>query len=234
MQKISQKIIDRIKREKGQFKSSDNVSKYLEEDDLGAIEQEVKIHFEELLRSLIIDVDNDIHTKETAKRMAHLFIHEILRGRYQNPPKVTTFENQTQYQNMLILAPIKIHSLCSHHFVPVIGQAYVGIIPGDKIWGISKFSRLINWFMARPHVQEDATKNLALLIEEKLKPKGLIIHMIATHFCMTWRGVREHETEMITMAVHGEFEKEELRREFFRLLELKKFAYDDNTSLSAP
>lgn len=227
MQKVSQKIVQRIKEAKGNFKSSDNISKYLLEGELAEIEVEVRTHFEELLKSLIIDVENDIHTKDTAKRMAYLFMHEILRGRYQPTPKMTIFENESHYNDLLVLAPIKIHSLCSHHFVPVIGHAYVGIIPGDIICGISKFSRLINWFMARPHVQEDATKNLANFIQEKLKPRGLMVYLMATHFCMTWRGVREHETEMITTAVRGEFEDPVVQQKFLNLLKLKKYLYEE-------
>ena len=154
---------------------------------------------EELLQCLIIDTENDHNTKETAKRMAKMFIHEIFRGRYREQPKITTFPNATNYDQLYITGPVSIRSTCAHHFQNIVGKAYVGVFPGKEVIGLSKFNRLINWIAERPQIQEEIR---------------------AEHMCMTHRGVKEHESDMTTSVMRGSFRNDpELKKEFLTLMQ---------------
>ena len=121
--------------------------------------------------------------------------------------------------------PITVRSMCSHHLVPIVGRAWVGVVPGpDSVIGLSKFNRLVDWVFARPQIQEEATVQLADIIEQRCKPLGLAVIVKATHMCMTWRGVRESdEATMTTSVVRGVLrDKPEARAELFSLIGLGK------------
>jgi GTP cyclohydrolase I len=148
-----------------------------------------------------------------------MYIKEVFAGRYQPMPKITEFPNAKHLDEIYTLGPITIRSACSHHLVHITGRAWIGVLPSDNVIGISKFVRLTNWIMARPQIQEESTVQLADIIEEMIKPKGLAVVVEATHQCMTWRGVRESETKMTTSVMRGVFlNKPECRAEFFRLI----------------
>jgi GTP cyclohydrolase I len=203
----------------GTYFANDNISQYLLEGDIDAIQKEVEKNIQSVLDSLIIDTKNDHNTNETAKRVAKMYIQEVFAGRYQPIPKITEFPNAKNLNELYTLGPISIRSACSHHLVPITGRAWIGIIPSDRVIGISKFVRLTNWVMARPQIQEEASVQLADIIEKLIKPKGLGIVLEATHLCMTWRGVRESETKMTTSIMRGLFlDKPEVRAEFLRLI----------------
>jgi GTP cyclohydrolase I len=134
-------------------------------------------------------------------------------------PKITEFPNAKELDQIYTLGPITIRSCCSHHLVPITGRAWIGVLPSDKVIGISKFVRLTNWIMARPQIQEESTVQLADLIEEIIKPKGLAVVVEATHNCMTWRGVEESNTAMTTSVMRGVFLDDACaRNEFFGLI----------------
>jgi GTP cyclohydrolase I len=108
--------------------------------------------------------------------------------------------------------------MCSHHLVPIIGKAWIAVIPGEKLFGLSKFSRVCDWIMSRPQIQEEATVQLADFIEEKLNPMGTAIVIKATHMCMNWRGVKD-TAEMTTSTLRGVFAKNDsARKEFLSLI----------------
>jgi GTP cyclohydrolase I len=168
-----------------------------------------------LLHALLID-DEDPNTRDTPKRVARMFINEVFAGRYDQRPDLTEFPNGKQLDELYTLGPISIRSACAHHLCPVEGSLWVGVIPGDRIIGISKFSRLARWITARPQIQEEAIVQLADAIEQAIAPRGLIVFMKLQHSCMTWRGVREHATMMSTSVVRGLLrERPVARAEFF-------------------
>ena len=119
------------------------------------------------MRSLLIDIDNDHNSKDTPKRIAKMYVREVFNGRFTPLPRVTDFPNTKSLNEMYILGPITIRSACSHHFVPILGSAWIGILPSNRIIGISKFNRLVDWVMSRPHIQEESAIMLADLIEKK-------------------------------------------------------------------
>lgn len=216
---MSESIISRIKQDNGSFFANDNISKYLQANEIDILQAEVEEKVKALLQSLVIDIENDHNTQETAKRIAKMYLKEVFAGRYDEQPKVTDFPNVKNLDQVYTLGPITVRSACSHHMVPITGRAWVGILPSDRVIGISKFVRLANWVLARPQIQEEATVQLADLIDKLINPRGLAVVIEATHQCMTWRGVKESETKMSTSVMRGAFRDEpETRAEFFRLI----------------
>lgn len=216
---MSESIINRIKQDGGSFHANDNISKYLQAGEVEHLQAEVEEKVKALLQALVIDTENDHNTQETAKRIAKMYLKEVFAGRYDAQPKITDFPNAKSLDQVYTLGPITVRSACSHHMVPITGRCWIGILPSDRVIGISKFVRLANWVLARPQIQEEATVQLADIIEELIKPKGLAVVIEATHQCMTWRGVKESETKMNTSVMRGAFRDEaETRAEFFRLI----------------
>ena len=174
-----------------------------------------------VLDSLVIDTENDHNSKETARRVAKMYVHEIFKGRYTKLPQITEFPNASKLNELMIVGPITVRSACSHHLCPVIGKVWVGVLPNEdtNIIGLSKYARLTEWIMSRPQIQEEAVIQLADLIEQKTQPDGLAIVMEATHFCMTWRGVKDMDNKMINSVMRGSFlTNPELRQEFLSLI----------------
>ena len=221
MSAIATIIKKRIAKDKGKFFCNDNISKYIKnETELSWIERDVKEKLEELLECLIIDTENDHNTQETAKRMAKMFVHEIFCGRYKEQPKITTFPNATNYDQLYITGPISVRSTCAHHFQNIVGKAYVGIFPGREVVGLSKFNRLIHWIAERPQIQEEMTMQIADAIEEVTNADGVAIVIRAEHMCITHRGVKEHESDMTTSVMRGSFRNDpELKKEFLTLMQ---------------
>lgn len=184
---------------------------------------EVERAVEMLLEALQIDWRNDHNTQDTPRRVAKMMVEEVLFGRFSPRPKITLFPNVKKLNQLYATGPISVRSMCSHHFVPILGQAWVGIIPGDHVLGLSKFNRLVDWIMARPQIQEEATVQLADEIESLLEPKGLAVVVRSTHLCMTWRGVRESSDAMMTTSVMRGVLMDDpaARQEFFTIAGIK-------------
>ena len=216
---LADSIKNRIQQAGASFHANDNISRFIQEGELDRLQDEVEEKIAEVLKALVIDIENDHNTKETAKRVAKMYIKEVFSGRYTEPPKITEFPNAKGLDEIYTLGPITIRSACSHHLVPITGRAWIGILPSDRVIGISKFVRLVNWIMARPQIQEEATVQLADIIERLIAPRGLAIVIEAKHQCMTWRGVKESETAMTSSVMRGVFrDKPEARAEFLRLI----------------
>lgn len=183
------------------------------------VKKDVEKAFDQVLAALRIDTENDHNTRDTAKRVARMYVDEIYRGRFHPMPKVTEFPNVKKLDEIYTSGPITIRSSCSHHMVPIVGKAYIGVIPNDKLIGLSKFNRLTDWVMARPQIQEEAAVQLTDLIESLIKPRGLAVVIRAKHMCLTLRGVKEHDCEMTTSIMRGIFrESARARNEFLQLI----------------
>ena len=177
-----------------------------------------------VLDSLVIDTVNDHNTGDTARRVAKMYINEVFRGRYVPRPAITEFPNVEHLNELMIVGPIMVRSACSHHFCPVIGKVWVGVLPNEhtNVIGLSKYARLAEWVMNRPQIQEEAVVQLADLIQERTQPDGLAIVMEATHYCMAWRGVKDMDSRMINSVMRGSFLKNpSLRMEFLSLIPKK-------------
>lgn len=218
---VSARIRERIQRARQRFHANDNISAFLEPGDLDALLDEVEGKMKGVLESLVIDTESDHNTQDTARRVAKMYLTEVFRGRYVAPPPVTEFPNAERLNELMIVGPITVRSACSHHFCPVIGKIWIGVMPNEhtNVIGLSKYARLVDWIMGRPQIQEEAVVQLADLIMEKTQPDGLAIVMEASHFCMSWRGVRDMDSKMINSVMRGVFLKDSaLRREFLSLI----------------
>jgi GTP cyclohydrolase I len=150
-----------------------------------------------------------------------MYVQEVFGGRYATQPKITEFPNVEHLNELMIVGPITVRSSCSHHFCPVIGKVWIGVMPNEhtSVIGLSKYARLAEWIMSRPQIQEEAVVQLADLIQEKTQPDGLAVVMNATHYCMSWRGVKDADSRMINSVMRGVFLKDaNLRREFLSLM----------------
>ena len=192
-------------------------------------EKNVKKHFQKVLDALLIDTENDHNTQETAKRVAKMLVREVFAGRYEPKPRITSFPNANQYDQLYITGPIKVRSTCAHHFQPIVGNAWVGIYPGKNVIGLSKFNRLVDWVASRPQIQEEMTVQVADIIEIETKAEGVAVVIKAEHMCLTHRGVKEHESDMTTSVMRGIFQDENarhLKSEFLQLLKGMKGFYE--------
>lgn len=218
---VSARIRSRIKAAGVRFHANDNIADFIEEGELDALQAEVQAKLVGVLESLVIDVESDHNTQDTAKRVAKMYVQEVFRGRYRAQPPITEFPNIERLNELMIVGPITVRSACSHHLCPIMGKVWVGVMPNEhsNLIGLSKYARLIEWVMSRPQIQEEAVSQIADLLMQKLQPDGLAIVMEADHFCMHWRGVKDTETKMINSVMRGSFLRDaNLRREFLALI----------------
>ena len=218
---VSVKIRERVMAARKRFHANDNISEFIEPGELEKLLDEVTDKMKGVLGSLVIDTDNDHNTGDTARRVAKMYVNEVFRGRYVKGPEITEFPNAEHLNELMIVGPITVRSACSHHFCPVIGRIWIGVLPNEhtNVIGLSKYARLAEWIMGRPQIQEEAVVQLADLIQRKTQPDGLAIVMEASHYCMAWRGVKDMDSKMINSVMRGVFLKDaNLRREFLSLI----------------
>jgi GTP cyclohydrolase I len=209
---------------KQRFHANDNIAEFIQPGELEALLDEVEDKLKAVLESLVIDTTNDHNTTDTAKRLAKMYVKEVFKGRYVSSPEITEFPNAERLNELMIVGPITVRSACSHHFCPIIGKIWIGILPNKttNVIGLSKYARLAEWVMGRPQIQEEAVVQLADLIQQKTRPDGLALVMEASHFCMAWRGVKDLDSRMINSVMRGAFLKDPiLRREFLALIPQK-------------
>lgn len=221
---VSVKIRERLLAARKKFNANDNISEFITPGELEKLLDEVEVKMKGVLDSLIIDTENDHNTDNTARRVAKMYVNEVFRGRYVAAPQITEFPNVGHLNELMIVGPITVRSACSHHFCPVIGKIWIGVMPNEhtNVIGLSKYARLAEWILGRPQIQEEAVVQLADLIQEKTQPDGLAIVMEASHYCMAWRGVKDMDSKMINSVMRGVFLKDaNLRREFLSLIPRK-------------
>ena len=221
---VSVKIRERVMAARKRFNANDNIADFIEPGELEKLLDEVEHKMKGVLSSLVIDTDRDHNTDNTARRVAKMYVNEVFRGRYVQAPAITEFPNAEHLNELMIVGPITVRSACSHHFCPVIGKIWIGVLPNEhtNVIGLSKYARLAEWVMGRPQIQEEAVVQLADLIQEKTQPDGLAIVMEASHYCMSWRGVKDMNSKMINSVMRGAFLKDaNLRREFLSLIPRK-------------
>jgi len=218
---VSVKIRERVRAARKRFHANDNIADFIEPGELERLLDEVTEKMQGVLDSLVIDTEHDHNTADTARRVAKMYLTEVFKGRYVKGPTVTEFPNAEHLNELMIVGPITVRSACSHHFCPVIGKVWIGVLPNERtnVIGLSKYARLAEWIMGRPQIQEEAIIQLADLIQDKTSPDGLAIVMEATHYCMAWRGVKDMDSKMINSVMRGVFLKDpNLRREFLSLI----------------
>ncbi|BDT76505.1 GTP cyclohydrolase I [Polynucleobacter yangtzensis] len=221
---LSVVIRRRIEAQKARFHANDNISQFIQPGELEGLVDEVAEKMQAVLESLVIDTQNDHNTKNTSRRVAKMYVQEVFSGRYVEQPTLTKFPNVSRLNELMIIGPITVRSACSHHLCPIMGRIWIGVLPSKEsaLIGLSKYSRLTEWVMGRPQIQEEAVVELADMLERKIKPIGVAVVMDADHFCMQWRGVKDRDSKMINSVMRGAFLKDSnLRREFLALIDRK-------------
>ena len=221
---LSVVIRRRIEAQKARFHANDNIAAFIEPGELEGLVDEVAEKMQAVLESLVIDTQNDHNTRNTSRRVAKMYVQEVFNGRYVEQPTLTKFPNVSKLNELMIIGPITVRSACSHHLCPIMGRIWIGVLPNKQsaLIGLSKYSRLTEWVMCRPQIQEEAVVELADMLEKKIKPIGVAVVMDADHFCMQWRGVKDRDSKMINSVMRGAFLKDSnLRREFLALIDRK-------------
>lgn len=182
--------------------------------------EELSAKFGEIFNILRID-RNDPNSMNTPHRLAKMWVNELFAGRFEAAPKITVFPNRKQVDELIISRNITVMSVCSHHWQPISGTCAIGYIPGDYVLGLSKLSRIVEWFSRRGQIQEELGEQIADFIEEIIKPKALGVVIESKHYCMIARGVNESEEKasMVTSVMRGSLRDElPLRNEFLTLI----------------
>jgi GTP cyclohydrolase I len=221
MPSVSDRIRARLQSKQQRFHANDNIAAFIEPGELDDLVKEVEAKMRAVLDSLVIDVEHDHNTQDTARRVAKMYVNEVFRGRYVPLPKVTEFPNASHLNELMIMGPVTVRSACSHHLCPIMGKLWIGVMPNENsdLIGLSKYSRIADWVLSRPQIQEEAIIQLADLLVRMVKPDGLAVVMEADHFCMHWRGVKDNASKMVNSVMRGVFlDNGALRREFLSLI----------------
>jgi GTP cyclohydrolase I len=196
-------------------------------EDAFALDDELKIeliekHFKEIMLILGLDL-NDDSLSGTPHRVAKMYVTEMFKGLDpKNMPVAKLFENRYQYKNMLVEKNISFHSVCEHHFVPIIGKAHVAYIPNGKVVGLSKLNRIVRYFAQRPQVQERMTVQIANMLKEALNTNDVAVIIEADHMCVAMRGVQDVTSSTVTSDYSGKFLDMKTREEFIKMIALEK------------
>lgn len=212
--------ISTIHRLRPSRRANEAVDEALSESERAAMISAAAGKLAELFEVLHIDHRNDHNTRDTPRRVARMFVDEIMQGRFTSPPELTEFDNVEQFDQLIVTGPIEMRSTCAHHLMPIYGEAFIGVLPSvqGKIIGLSKYDRIVHYFAGRLQIQEELVKQIGQFIMDKTAPRGVAVRISAVHMCKTHRGVRaSHRSRMVTSAYFGALETEtSLKDEFLR------------------
>jgi len=220
----TKEIIQKLKDRKIRYWANDNISEVLEEGDKQALIEEAIPAFENVLQKLLIDTETDPNSMDTARRMAKMYINEIMSGRYDKMPNPSAFPNYIEggYEGMLVVRS-ELTSLCSHHHQTVKGVAYIGIIAGPKLLGLSKYTRIAQWCAMRGTLQEELNVMIANAIQKETGSADVGVYVQATHGCCENRGIKAHSSLTQTTVLRGAFKNEpDVRKEFIDNVKLQQ------------
>ena len=222
--KKHEEVIKRLQNSNTRYWAGDNISEHLEEGDKEALIEGATEAFEEVLDRLCIDRHNDPNSMGTGRRLAKMYINELMAGRYDPMPTATAFPNdgEDRYEGMLVVRS-ELTSMCSHHHQIVRGVAYIGIIAAEKLIGLSKYTRIAQWCARRGTLQEELANDIAREIMKATGSKNLGVYIQATHGCVENRGVLAHSSLTQTTVLEGRFiEDQSTKKEFFDNIKLQQ------------
>ena len=220
----SDEIRARLQEAGAKFWAGDNISEFIEPGDKEALIEELSVKFEDVLKGLVIDTENDPNSMDTGRRLAKMYINELMAGRYEPMPKATAFPNDTEeaYKGMLVVRR-EITSMCSHHHQTVKGTEYIGIIAGAKLIGLSKYTRIAQWCASRGTLQEELATDIAREIMKATGSNDVGVYVQATHGCVENRGVMAHSRLTQTTVLEGRFmDDPSTKKEFFDNIKLQQ------------
>ncbi len=220
----SEQIKARLEDAGIRYWAGDNISHVLQEGDKQELIDELTPKFEAVLDSLIIDRANDPNSMDTGRRLAKMYINELMQGRYDPMPNATAFPNHIEngYEGMLVVRS-ELRSVCSHHHQPVVGVAYIGIIAADKLIGLSKYTRIAQWCARRGTLQEELNNVIADEIQKATGTKNVGVYIQATHGCCENRGIKAHSSLTQTTVLRGAFNEDPgTKKEFMDNIKLQQ------------
>lgn len=178
-------------------------------------------YFEKIMQTLGLDLQDD-SLRGTPRRVAKMFVQEIFSGlNPDNKPAISVFDNKFQYKQMLVEKNIQLSSTCEHHFLPIFGKAHIAYIPRDKVIGLSKLNRIVDYYARRPQVQERLTNQIGEELKQSLHTQDVAVIIDARHMCVMSRGIKDIDSSTITSFYSGAFEKESMRGAFLKQISLQ-------------
>jgi GTP cyclohydrolase I len=224
MTQTSKEITQRLKDAGKRFWAGDNISEFIKEGEIEKLIDELTPKFESVLEGLIIDIENDPNSMDTGRRLAKMYVRELMSGRYNPMPKATAFPNDSSsaYKGLLTIRS-EIVSMCSHHHQPVKGVAYIGIIAGDSLIGLSKYTRIAQWCAKRGTLQEELAMDISREIMKATNSENVGVYVQATHGCVEHRGVEAHSSLTQTTVLEGAFKHDPAtKKEFMDNIKLQQ------------
>ena len=221
---LSDVIRQRLEQANKRYWAGDNIAEYINDQEKQQLIDELTEKFESVLDSLIIDHRTDPNSQDTGRRLAKMYVNEIMGGRYEPSPAATSFPNDAEekYEGMLVVRS-ELKSVCSHHHQPVTGVAYIGIIAGPKLIGLSKYSRIAQWCARRGTLQEELCMDIANQIINATGSKDVAVHIGAEHGCCTNRGIMATSSLTQTTVLYGAFKNDaSTKKEFFDNIKLQQ------------
>jgi GTP cyclohydrolase IA len=174
----------------------------------------IEASFTEIMKTLGLDLTDD-SLKGTPKRVAKMYVKEIFSGLdARNFPKASLFENKFGYKEMLVEKNITFYSNCEHHFVPFYGKAHVAYMGADKVIGLSKLNRIVQYFAKRPQVQERLTNQIGKELQIVLQTENVAVMLEANHLCVESRGIKDTNSSTITVFYGGKFINDDIKNQF--------------------
>jgi len=187
-----------------------------DEEKINKIEKSVK----DILNTLGMDLTDD-SLKGTPKRVAKAYVREIFGGlNPENKPKLSTFENNYKYGEMLVEKNIVVYSTCEHHLLPIVGRAHVAYISNGKVIGLSKMNRIVDYYARRPQVQERLTMQVVQALQKAMGTEDVACVIDAKHLCVNSRGIRDIESSTVTSEFGGKFKEKDIKREFLDYIKM--------------
>jgi GTP cyclohydrolase I len=193
-------------------------------EDAFALDDQTKIeliqkHFREIMLILGLDICDD-SLKGTPKRVAKMFVNEIFSGlNPEKKPKITLFENKYKFDEIVMVRDITFYSTCEHHFLPFFGKAHIAYLPKDKVPGLSKINRLVQFYAKRPQVQERLTMQIANDLRNILETDDVAVYIEAKHLCVAARGIQDVHSDTVTSKYYGKFNHEDYKKQFLSFTE---------------
>lgn len=221
---ISDDIKQRLEKADQRYWAGDNISDYIQPGEKDMLIEELTTKFEDVLKGLVIDIKNDPNSMDTGRRLAKMYVNELMSGRYDPMPKATAFPNDstTAYKGLLTIRS-EIVSMCSHHHQPVKGVAYIGIIAGDSLIGLSKYTRIAQWCAKRGTLQEELAMDISREIMRATNSENVGVYVQATHGCVEHRGVEAHSSLTQTTVLEGAFKDDPAtKKEFMDNIKLQQ------------
>lgn len=176
--------------------------------------EKIALYFKKIMETLDLDMD-DPSLMDTPERVAKMYVNEIFKGLDKtNFPKISLFENNYAYQEIIVVRNITLYSYCEHHFVPFFGKASVGYLPNNKVLGLSKVNRIVQFLASKPQVQEKLTVEIGNTLMKLLETNDMAVSIEAHHLCVASRGVEDSNSVTKTKFFSGKFKKNKYQSQF--------------------